>query len=72
MVVRDRQEVSREVQALARGLAAAVKNRISGFRREIERTRSRYAFARAPDIVRQRAQRLDEVSRRLQTSSSRI
>ncbi len=72
MVVRDRQEVSREVQALARGLAAAVRNRISGFRREIERTRSRYAFARAPDIVRQRAQRIDEVSRRLHTSSSRI
>jgi len=72
MVVRDREEVSREIQALARGLAAGVRNRISSLRREIERTRNRYAFARAPDIVRQRAQRLDEVSRRLQTSGSRI
>jgi len=72
MVVRDREEVSREVLALARGLAAAVRNRISSLRREIERTKNRYAFARAPEIVRQRTQRLDEVSRRLQMSSSRI
>jgi exodeoxyribonuclease VII large subunit len=72
MVVRDREEVSREIQALARGLAAGVKNRISSLRREIERTKNRYAFARAPDIVRQRAQRLDEVSRRIRMSGSRI
>jgi len=72
MVVRDRREVAREVQALGRGLAAGVKARIVSLRREIERTRNRYAFTRAPDIVRQRAQRLDDLSRRLQTSGSRI
>ncbi|MBN1503747.1 MAG: exodeoxyribonuclease VII large subunit [Candidatus Eisenbacteria bacterium] len=72
MVVRDRSDVAREVLGLARGLASGVRNKVSSLRREIERTRSRYAFARAPDIVRQRVQRLDEVSRRLQTSGSRI
>jgi exodeoxyribonuclease VII large subunit len=72
MVVRDREEVAKEIQALARGLAAGVRNRVSSLRREIERTRNRYAFTRASDIVRQRAQRLDEVSRRLLSFAPRI
>ncbi|MFH0778995.1 MAG: exodeoxyribonuclease VII large subunit [Candidatus Eisenbacteria bacterium] len=66
MVVRDRVEVEKELCALARSLFVAMRTKFSVLRRELERTGGRYGLARTLDMVRQRAQRVDELSRRME------
>ncbi len=72
MVVRDATEVKKELSAIARSLLAAVRSTLSAARREVERTKGRYAFARAPDMLTQRVQRIDEMSRRLERTWSKV
>jgi exodeoxyribonuclease VII large subunit len=67
IVVRDKQETLKEINAMARSLVVAMKTKFTTMRRELEQIRSRYGFARALDVVRQRMQRIDELSKRTQT-----
>jgi exodeoxyribonuclease VII large subunit len=68
IVVRDKQETLGDIYAMARSLVAAMKTRLTMMHREIEQIKSRYGFARALDVVRQRMQRVDELSKRTQTA----
>ncbi|KPJ59834.1 MAG: hypothetical protein AMJ46_09370 [Latescibacteria bacterium DG_63] len=72
IVVRDRREVRNQISALARSLLVATKNRFFTWRRELERTRSRYGFARVMDTVTQRTQRVDELSKRMSISVGKV
>jgi exodeoxyribonuclease VII large subunit len=72
VVVRDRGEVQKELSGLRRGLFAAINNRLLTWRRELERTRRRYGFARVLDTVTQRMQRVDELSKRMSMSVGKV
>jgi exodeoxyribonuclease VII large subunit len=66
IVVRDKQEILKEINGMARSLVVAMKTKFTTMRRELEQIKSRYGFARALDVVRQRMQRVDELSKRPQ------
>jgi exodeoxyribonuclease VII large subunit len=68
IVVRDKQETLREINAMARSLVVAMKTKLTTMRRDLEQIKSRYGFARALDVVRQRMQRVDDLSKRTQTA----
>lgn len=68
MVVRDREETLKELHSISRGLVVAMKTRLTALGRELEQIKNRYGFVRALDVVRQRMQRIDELSRRAQTA----
>lgn len=72
IVVRDKQETLKEILAMARSLVVAMRTQFTTMRRELERLRGRYGFARALDVVRQRMQRIDELSRRTQTAATNL
>jgi exodeoxyribonuclease VII large subunit len=72
MAVRDRVEVKKEMLALTRRLVTGARTKLVLLRREIERTRGRYGFTRPRDLVTQRMQRIDELSRRLQVCAANI
>jgi len=68
MVVRDKEETLKELYAISRGLVVAMKTRLAILKRELEQIKNRYGFVKALDVVRQRMQRVDELSRRAQTA----
>ena len=72
IVVRDKQDTLREIFGIARSLVVAMKTRVATMRREIEQMGSRYGFARALDLVRQRMQGVDELSRRTQAAAGNL
>ncbi len=72
VVVRDRGEVQKQLSAVARRLLVATKTRFLTWHRELDRTRSRYGFARVLDTVMQRMQRVDELSKRMSTCMEKL
>ena len=72
IVVRDKQEALKEILAMARSLVVAMKTKLSAIRRELDQAKGRYGFAKALDVVRQKMQRVDELSGRTQTAARNL
>ncbi len=70
-VVRDRQEMMERVSTSSSRLYNAVAGRISELRQMLELLKSSHGFQRPLDLVTQRAQMVDEFSRRLLDTSAR-
>ncbi len=65
LVVRDRDDVRTEVDHLLRRAARAILTRVRHERQRLARMTERYGFRQPRDLLRQRAQRIDELALRL-------
>lgn len=66
LVVRDRDDVRTELSHLAHRAARAILARVRHERQRLGRLTERYGFRQPRDLLRQRAQRVDELTLRLQ------
>ncbi len=68
MVVRDRKELRGILEYYREKLSQQLLNKIQSHRERIENLRQSYAFRRPEDVIYQKMQRLDELSRNMQTA----
>ena len=68
MVVRDRKELRGIIEYYRERLSQQLLDKIRNYRERIENLRQGYAFRRPEDVIFQKIQRLDEISRNMQTA----
>jgi len=68
MVVRDRKELHGILEYYRERLSQQLLNEIQSYRERIQNLRQSYAFRRPEDVIFQKMQRLDELSKNMQTA----